>query len=585
MRHVILVLSVVLASWGAQAQYIEEIGSLENLYEIRARSVLNTILRPTEYTVVVSVDLDRDEQKLKEFHKEAELQYLPGMPMMGDVPVAPMAANKLHEMKAKTEISVVLSRNVSPEVEKVIRDLLVSKLHLDSAVGDSVAIRRIELPLDPKVEEPPKQLPELTWKTWVLVVILSLLALAGLMFGLWKRKTADPKKEINENHEYAHQEPLPQAEKEPVTATPEPSADVVPAAVSAKPDEMVWELGLDSVRQHVIQIGTQYPQMASRAIAEYCLEGAVENTTYLMDFMGWDTAKHLFAEIPAMAWARMGRSVKERKADPTAVQIETGVRETYRALLGSYIEHEMAEDEAGPFNFILKLREDQRSQILEKESAKNIAILCLHAPSEVTAGILASIDSEKKVRVMGELSRIEKIPHDVLQSVIQAFKQRVSETRLKPEPKVHGATVLAKVIRGMSPEEEVNMLTMFAAENPEELERVRRSILIFDDVSLVPQDILAEVLGLYEVEALYGAFFRTQRALMVAALNALPEKKSMILERELSDMPMIPSQKLSAETRRSICQRVETVLEYRSISMTDLIDGAVKVTKIRANEG
>jgi flagellar motor switch protein FliG len=586
MKHLIIVLSLLLSALVARAQYIEEIGSLESLYEVRARSVLNTILRPTEYTLVVSVELDRDEKKLKEFHEEAELQYLPGMPMMGDVPVAPMAANKLHEMKAKTDISVVLSRNVSPEVEKVIRDLLVSKLHLDSTAGDAVNIRRIELPMDPKVQEPPKQLPELTWKTWVLIVILSLLALAGLMFAVWRRsKNADPKKDIKENHEYVHEpeeKPEPKPDVLPAAANGPPAAV---AAATAKPDEMVWDMDLESVRQHVIQIGTQYPQMASRAIAEYCLEGAEENTTYLMDFIGWDTAKHLFTEIPAMAWGRMGRSVKERSGDPLPAQIEKGVRETYRALLAAYIEHEMVEDEAGPFNFVLKLRDEQRTQILEKESAKNIAILCLHAPSEVTAGILGTLDGDKKIRVMGELSRIEKIPHDVLQSVIQAFKQRVSEIRLKPEPKVDGATVLSKVVRGMSPEEEMNILTLFAAENPSELERVRRSILIFEDVSLVPKDILSEVLGLFEVESLYGAFFRCQRPLVNAALSALPEKKAMILERELSDMAMIPSQKVTAETRRKICLQIETILEYRSITMTDLIDGAVKVTKIRANEG
>ncbi|QDK46607.1 hypothetical protein DOM22_16295 [Bdellovibrio sp. ZAP7] len=584
MKHIILVLTLVLSSLVAKAQYIEEIGSLESLYEVRARSVLNTILRPTEYTLVVSVELDRDEKKLKEFHEEAELQYLPGMPMMGDVPVAPMAANKLHEMKAKTDISVVLSRNVSPEVEKVIRDLLVSKLHLDSTAGDAVNIRRIELPMDPKVQEPPKQLPELTWKTWMLVVILSLLAVAGLMFAVWRRsKSADPKKDIKENHEYVH-EPDDKPNSAPDVVPPVASA-IADAVVAVKSDDMVWDMDLESVRQHVIQIGTQYPQMASRAIAEYCLQGAEENTTYLMDFIGWDTAKHLFTEIPAMAWARMGRSVKERSGDPLPAQIEKGVRETYRSLLGSYIEHEMAEDEAGPFNFVLKLRDEQRTQILEKESAKNIAILCLHAPSEVTAGILATLEGDKKIRVMGELSRIEKIPHDVLQSVIQAFKQRVHEIRLKPEPKVDGATVLSKVIRGMSPEEEMNILTLFAAENPAELERVRRSILIFEDVALVPGDILSEVLGLFEVEMLYGAFFRSQRPVINAALSALPEKKAMILERELSDMALIPSQKITAETRRKICLQIETILEYRSITMTDLIDGAVKVTKIRANEG
>lgn len=147
-------------SW---AQYIEEMGSLENVYEARARSVLNTILRPTDYTLVVAIELDHDEKKLKEFHDEMDVQYLPGMPLMGDAPALGKATNKLHEMKSKTDISVVLSRNVTPETERIIKDLLTSKLHLDATAGDNVTVKRIELPADaPKAEPKPDTLPELT---------------------------------------------------------------------------------------------------------------------------------------------------------------------------------------------------------------------------------------------------------------------------------------------------------------------------------------------------------------------------------------------------------------------------------------
>jgi len=497
---------------------------------------------------------------------------------MGDIPVAPQAANKLHEMKAKTDISVVLSRNVSPEVEKVIKDLLTSKLHLDVTAGDAVVVRRIELPSDPKIEESPKKLPELTWKTWTLVVILSLLALAGLMFAVWRRaKAQDPKKEVTENHDYNHHEAKPEAKTEEpasvvVAATPEPTVEPEKPAV--------WDLDLDSVRQHVVQIAHRYPQMASRAIAEYCLEKSPENSTYLMDFLGWDVAKQVFTEVPAMAWAKMGRTMKDRQTDPTAAQIEAGVRETYRALLGAYIEHEMTEDEQNPFSFVLKMRDEERQQILDKESARNIAIFCLHAPAEVTAGILATMDGEKKVRVMSELSRIEKLPHDVVQVVIQSFHQRMMEMRVKPEPKIQGATVLARVIRGMTPEEEMDMLALFANENPEELERVRRSILIFDDLKVTPLDIVGEVLGGFEVEALYAAFFRTPTNFFSHALSSLPEKKAMIVERDLADMVVIPPRKLTAQIRRTICQQVEAELNRRSIRLSDLIEGNMKVRKI-----
>nr|BFD60551.1 hypothetical protein CKG001_26580 [Bdellovibrio sp. CKG001]BFD63966.1 hypothetical protein BdHM001_26470 [Bdellovibrio sp. HM001]BFD68156.1 hypothetical protein HAGR004_31780 [Bdellovibrio sp. HAGR004] len=559
------------ASW---AQYIEEMGSLENVYEARARSVLNTILRPTDYTLVVAIELDHDEKKLKEFHDEMDVQYLPGMPLMGDVPTLGKATNKLHEMKSKTDISVVLSRNVTPETEKVIKDLLTSKLHLDATAGDSVTVKRIELPADPPKGEPkPDTLPELTWKMWALIVILSLLALSGLMFWAWRRGRAqEPRKELKENHDYKHTEK--DQEKEPeVAAQAAPTPAPVPE-VAAEP-----EFNMDAVKQHVLAIAAQYPQMTSRAVTEYTLNDSADNASVLMEFLGWDVSKRVFTEVPAMAWARLGKAVKERANPPTKAQTEQAIRDVYKAILAAYVEHEMSTDESNPFSFVLKMREEERQQILDKETPSNIAVLCLHSPPEVTAGIVGTLDAEKRVRVLAEISRVEKLPHNVVQSVVGSFNQRLTELRMRPEPKVEGATVLAKVIRGMSAEEEMDLLALFANDNPEELERLRQVILTFDDLKLVPSDILSEVLGAYEVDALYAALFKTHSAFYNRILSTIPERKAMIVERDLGDMVQIPSRKKTAEIRRDICLQVEKVMYSRSLRIGDLVNGNVRVVK------
>lgn len=572
-RFSALLLSLMF-SQASFAQYIEEIGSLETVYEARARSVLNTILRPTDYTLVVAIEMDRDEKKLKEFHDEMDVQYLPGMPLMGDAPTLGKATNKLHEMKSKTDISVVLSRNVNPETEKVIKELLTSKLHLDATSGDSVTVKRIELPADPPKAEPkPDILPELTWKMWTLIVIMSLLALSGLMFWAWRRGRAqDPRKELKENHEYKHTEKDPEAEEKPeeFVAT---STDPAPAAV-AEP-----EFNMDAVKQHILAIAAQYPQLASRAVTEFTLNESAGDASLLMEFLGWDTSKRVFTDVPAMAWARLGKAVKEREGNSTKSATETAVRNVYKAILAAYVEHEMSSDEENPFSFVLKVREEERQQILDKETPANIAVLCLHSPAEVTAGIVGSLDAEKRVKVLAEISRVEKLPHNVVQAVISSFNQKLTEMRMRPEPRIEGASVLAKVIRGMSPEEEMDLLALFANDNPEELERLRRVILTFDDLKMVPSDILSEVLNSYEVDALYAALFKTHSAFYNRILATLPERKAMIVERDLTDMVAIPQRKKTAEVRRDICLQVEKVMYSRSLRVGDLVDGTVRAVR------
>lgn len=559
--------AALLFSTLSHAQYIEEIGSLETLYENRARSVLNTILRPTDYSLIVSVELDRDEQKLKEFRDDVEVQYLPGMPMMGDVPATPRTMNKLHELKVRTEISIVLSRNVSPEVEKVLRDLVVSKLHLDTNMGDMVSVKRIQLPADPEMEQPkPEQLPELSWKMWALILILSLLALSALMFWAWRRGLRN-----NEESEELTPEAIPE--------------EVVPAVEPSQPEKVVAEeesaaANLEEIRQHVLSIGATYPQMASRAVTDYCLHVSAENMSYLMENIGWDTAKTLFSEVPSLAWAKIGNAIKERPQDVPVSTVKKGVVEAYKAILAAYVEHEMSADESNPFSFLLKMRSEDRQQILDGESAQKIAILCLHAPAEVTASILGELKSDLKVNVLGELSKIQKISYSQVQEVLTSFKAKAEAMRSRPEPRIEGAQVLAKVIRGMPPEEEMDLLQMFSNDNPEEFERIRHSMFIFDDLLLVPQDILSEVLSVYDVEDLYATFFKTSAAFYTRALRAVPDRKAMIIEGDLNSMVTIPQRKRTAELRREVCQKIENRLGARSIQVSDLISGSLSSLKV-----
>jgi flagellar motor switch protein FliG len=560
----------------SKAQYIEEIGSLENIYESKARAVLNTILRPTDYTIVVAIEMDRDEKKLQEFHQDLEVQYLPGMPLMGDSPVIGKAANKLHEMKARTDITIVLLKNINPDTEKVIKDLLSSKLHLDIAAGDIVNLRRLIQPGDTLPETAaPDLLPDLGWKTWSLILILSLVALSGLMFWAWRRGRtgdAEPKKNFHENI-------IP---PEPDKAPESPSGTSDPAVAvdsQSENDEKPIEIDLVAVREHILTMAINYPQLVSRAIAEYTLNNSASNAAVLMDFLGWDISKKHFSEVPAMAWGRIGREVKERNGSYTKSELESAVSDIYRSVLAAYVEHEASADEQNPFSFILKMREEERSQILDKESANNIAVLCLHSPPEVTAGVVSSLEPDKRVRVLAELSRIEKLPHAVVQSVLQSFMQRLQDLKSRPEPKVEGAGVLAKVVRGMHPEEELDLLDLFARDNPEELNRLRRVILLFEDLKLVPSDIVAEAMGGLEVDTIYAALFRTGASFQKFAIETLPERKAAIIERELNDNVVIPPRRQVAEARREICQKIEALLAIRSIRIADLTDGNLRSLK------
>lgn len=567
LRKFLFSISLIIASVCAQAQYVEEQGSLEIIYENRARSVLNSILRPSDYSVVVSIELDRDDAKLKDFQETLELNYLPGMPMMGQVPALPSATNKLHEMKAKTEVSILLTKEVSPDVEKVIKDVVSSKLHLDQAAGDVISVKRIQFAPEAKDPIKPDLLPDLSWKMWALVVIIALLAIAGIALLVWRRgkaKEEEPEEEIKKI--------------EPVVETPPVAVAPVPEPVE-EPEEQYAAVSLDAIKQHVVSVAGKYPQMAARAVSDHCMKASPLEAAYFMENLGWDQAKQIFSEVPAVVWAKVGAAIKGQADSVTQSEVNKGIRNFYKTFLAGYVEHEMSMDDVNPFGFVLKMNDEDRLQLLNREKPANIAVLCVKATPEVTASILSSLDSEKKVKVLAEIAKLEKLSHEKFQASVSSFQQLVMDMKNRPEPNVQGAKVLANVIKGMQPEEEMQLLQLFANENPDELERVRRHMLIFDDLKLVPQDILTDNLSDYEVEALYAALFQSDKKTIQAVISSLPERKAMMVGKEIEDQPTIPSIKETARFRREMTEKVSSALESRGIRVIDLIEGNVKSIK------
>ena len=177
---VLLVTMLLTSTTWAQTQFVEEVASLEGIYEARARAVLNTFLRPHDYTIVVSAEIQADEEQIDDIRADMEMRFLPGMPIEAAANLVP-GNNKLHEVKSKIDVHLVLNDDISPDKENLLKEVLAAKLHLDKESGDSLTVKRSNLPNlnpDAKVEK----LPELSWKMWALIVLISMLTLAGLFY-------------------------------------------------------------------------------------------------------------------------------------------------------------------------------------------------------------------------------------------------------------------------------------------------------------------------------------------------------------------------------------------------------------------
>lgn len=571
MKFIIGLLIYVFLPWSLLAQYLEEQNALEAIYESRTRQILGAILSPKDFSVVVAVELDRDELKLKQFRESIDNQYLPGMPMMGEIPSSPQNNNRLHEMKSRVDINIVLLKNLGPDVEKLVKELVTAKLALDISSGDYVKVKRAtlldELPMKDKSAE---LLPDLSWKMWSLVLILSLLAFSGLLFLAWRlSKKSATQHLINEEKspELNHDQP-----KEPSAANLSEESII---SAKSNEDSVVELIPIAEIKVQIAKMVEEIPELISASITRHIMNQSPLEVAFFMEHIGWEQGKIWFRSVPALAWSRVGLAFKMQSEDPSSIEFTQAVQKVYKTLLATYIEHEMGQDESNPFGFVFQLTEVELRSLLNKESPRNLAVLFLRSSSDLTSKLLALLTNEKKLQCLSEMGKIEKISQERLTTALDSIKTHVGNLKSTKEFYIDGSAVLAKVLRSMSPEEELSLLDSLNQDNPEEIEKIRTTILLFQDIAMIPQFVLSSYFEGVEVDLMYKALFRMPQSMTNKIVSCLPEKKAMILERDLQEVPMIPSISDIAKVRRQVVIDLSAKLAESGITLTDMMNGNI----------
>ncbi|HRO66806.1 MAG TPA: hypothetical protein PL182_04515 [Pseudobdellovibrionaceae bacterium] len=313
-------LSLALISTPTHAQYREETGALEQIYESRARAALNTLLRPEEYSIVVAAEIERDQKRLLALEEDMDKMFLPGVPglqMSENLPIA----NRLHELRNRIDVVLVLHSEVSPEQEATAKSLVKMKLQLDESAGDTLTVSRA-LSLEKTNPPSPDVLPELSWRMWALILLLGLLGTGMVLLLLNRNKKAAPPPQFMTA-------PPSKESKEETPASETPSKDETRAtseATSAGEEDQAQLVELYERKKSLIALATQYPEAAAAALAEHFAKGHEKDLLLTCEALGWELSKKVFRDLSHRAWARLGMMISSRAQDPTPQEfLEAGL--------------------------------------------------------------------------------------------------------------------------------------------------------------------------------------------------------------------------------------------------------------------
>lgn len=555
----------------AQSSYSEETGALESIYESRARAALNTMLRPQEYTLVISAELEKDERKMKEYQERLEMENLPGLPMPGDSALQ-AATNSLHEMKSRITVNLVLAPEVPAEKEVVLKTILKNKLHLDEGNGDIISIARAPFPQDPKPESPPPAIfPELTWKTWALILILALVCLAGLMYYVSKRSQRKAEEE-ELNKAATNSRPTPYGQE--FIPTPSPAAEKNKSdSESEGPQKpQVSEEELEHERDCILGLATQYPQICSK-IASSMIERNMEKPLIIaFENLGWDLSKKLMSEIPPRIWARIGQKIRNHSGKPSPEELLKALSEVHKELLSGVLESGAMNDEKNPFAFLSKATRAERLEILKGESATNIAVLSFFLSAEDMRDVFESMDPDTQSQITSAMTRLQSLPDTIIKKISGSLLTKLTQYRKEPITSVDGAFMAGRTLRAMSPEKEAEVFANLMENQPSEAEQIRKNYLQFMDLPLFPKDAVALALSESDVGDVVKAMLDQKPDFVDSLLRLMPPKRANMVRRDMESPALRVNQADQWAARRMLVLKVEDYFRQQGFSIKTVWD-------------
>ncbi len=563
----------------AQSQVLEEAVTLESIYESRARSFLNSLVRPGEYSVAVSAELDRNKKKLDEYREDLDLRFLPGLPLPGSPEMFP-ETNMLHEMKSVISVHVILDSKVSPEIEEIVKKVLSSKLKLDLEGGDTLNLSRA--PLVKEEITKPQILPDFTWKTWVLIVLIAALALAGFLVWLTRRREKQEEEEATKDrnqfdpvpHQFLPPLPLMANEDESKEDGDEgensdSKADKVTASKEPEitPEMIVAET--TKVTDLILSAASQYPALTSQALNEMTTSDLVEDVVTLCEHLGWSVSSKLFNQVTHSNWGTLGAKLRTRKGNPGGLELLESLSRSYRMVMGKILELGGEHDDENPFSFLLKISEGERNDLLASESASNLAMIGLFLKDQM-ADVMKGLAQENREKILVEMTRLEKLPAEAIRAASESVIRRLRLIQTNATVYMKGSRSVAQILKLLPADMETELVDSLFQNHPDGAVRLKVESVMFPDLISFPREIVSEALEGMETDVMVKALYGANNDFVVGFSENLPTKKANMVMSDVARPVRKPSPLEVGLARREIVKAVEQVMNDKKISLQSL---------------
>ena len=136
-----------------------------------------------------------------------------------------------------------------------------------------------------------------------------------------------------------------------------------------------------------------------------------------------------------------------------------------------------------PFKFLEKTEMSNLLTFIQDEHAQTIALIMAHLKPEQAATLLTNMPKgRKQVEVVTRIAKLDQISPEVIHSVEEALKQKLSDVITQQYAKSGGIPMAAKVLTQVKAQTEKSIMEVIEEEDPDLAKAIQDNMFVFEDL-------------------------------------------------------------------------------------------------------
>lgn len=255
----------------------------------------------------------------------------------------------------------------------------------------------------------------------------------------------------------------------------------------------------------------------------------IDKAAILFDILGARLAGQLFPNLTDQEIIAVRQRVPQIKRTPFEHK-KLVLEEFYFSFMSKKFAAESKAATSQPFAFLDGMTEVHLAYLIRSEPTRSISILLAQLPTEMQGRLLQRLPSEVRTEAMIDLAKIKDVPLEAVLEVASEFREKAKQIPSQAEYSEGGSKAMAGLLGTMDAKEQRQFLDYLSQEDPELAKEVKKHHFTFDNVPMLPDNILRDIFNSLDLDDVALALKGQDQELSDRVLENLPQKKQAMYE-------------------------------------------------------